>query len=204
MRRGGNGGAGRPGPERASRRGRRRGWEQRRQSLLSSPRDDRATALSVRPPRHRAADGAARAGRGGRRDPKRRPLDRGRRQQGGRGGDPGAVRTLVLDGLPHAGIELVFTIGEERGLVGSTAFDSSTSTPTADTCSTTPVRSAATSRRRHRVSLSAPGCRAGVAFGDRPGGGDQRDRAARAAIAPCRSRPTRSTSTSGLSRAARR
>ena len=35
------------------------------------------------------------------------------------------IRTLVLDERPHAGIELVFTIGEERGLVGSTAFDSS-------------------------------------------------------------------------------
>jgi tripeptide aminopeptidase len=37
-----------------------------------------------------------------------------------------AVRTLVVGGIPHAGVELVFTIGEEQGLVGSTAFACST------------------------------------------------------------------------------
>jgi tripeptide aminopeptidase len=37
-----------------------------------------------------------------------------------------AVRTLVVDRIPHAGVELVFTIGEEQGLVGSTAFAHST------------------------------------------------------------------------------
>jgi tripeptide aminopeptidase len=37
-----------------------------------------------------------------------------------------AVRTLVVDRIPHAGVELVFTIGEEQGLVGSTAFACST------------------------------------------------------------------------------
>lgn len=36
-----------------------------------------------------------------------------------------AIRTLVLEQIPHAGIELIFTIGEERGLVGSSAFDCS-------------------------------------------------------------------------------
>jgi tripeptide aminopeptidase len=36
-----------------------------------------------------------------------------------------AVRTVITENLPHAGLELVFTIGEERGLVGSTAFDCS-------------------------------------------------------------------------------
>jgi tripeptide aminopeptidase len=37
-----------------------------------------------------------------------------------------AIRTLVVDGIPHAGVELVFTIGEEQGLLGSTAFAYST------------------------------------------------------------------------------
>ena len=37
-----------------------------------------------------------------------------------------AVRTLVLDNLPHAGVELLFTIGEEQGLLGSRAVDPST------------------------------------------------------------------------------
>jgi tripeptide aminopeptidase len=37
-----------------------------------------------------------------------------------------AIRSIVLEGTPHAGIELVFTVGEEQGLVGSTAFDCST------------------------------------------------------------------------------
>jgi tripeptide aminopeptidase len=36
-----------------------------------------------------------------------------------------AIRTVVTEDLPHAGLELVFTIGEERGLVGSSAFDCS-------------------------------------------------------------------------------
>jgi tripeptide aminopeptidase len=36
-----------------------------------------------------------------------------------------AIRTLVVDETPHAGVELIFTIGEELGLVGSTAFDCS-------------------------------------------------------------------------------
>jgi tripeptide aminopeptidase len=36
-----------------------------------------------------------------------------------------AIRSIVLDDTPHGGIELVFTVGEEQGLVGSTAFDSS-------------------------------------------------------------------------------
>jgi tripeptide aminopeptidase len=36
-----------------------------------------------------------------------------------------AVRTLLADAIPHAGIELLFTIGEEQGLIGSHAFDSS-------------------------------------------------------------------------------
>jgi tripeptide aminopeptidase len=35
------------------------------------------------------------------------------------------IRTLVIDELPHAGVELIFTISEELGLVGSTAFDCS-------------------------------------------------------------------------------
>jgi tripeptide aminopeptidase len=33
-----------------------------------------------------------------------------------------AIRALVTEQIPHAGVELVFTIGEEQGLVGSTAF----------------------------------------------------------------------------------
>lgn len=36
-----------------------------------------------------------------------------------------AIRTLVVDEVPHAGVELIFTIGEERGLIGSSAFDTS-------------------------------------------------------------------------------
>ena len=36
-----------------------------------------------------------------------------------------AIRVLVMERVPHAGVELVFTIGEEQGLVGSTAFASS-------------------------------------------------------------------------------
>jgi tripeptide aminopeptidase len=36
-----------------------------------------------------------------------------------------AIRVLVTERMPHAGVELVFTIGEEQGLVGSTAFASS-------------------------------------------------------------------------------
>jgi tripeptide aminopeptidase len=36
-----------------------------------------------------------------------------------------AIRSIVLDRRPHAGIELLFTVGEEQGLVGSTAFDCS-------------------------------------------------------------------------------
>jgi tripeptide aminopeptidase len=35
------------------------------------------------------------------------------------------VHTVSEHGVPHAGIELVFTIGEEQGLVGSSAFDCS-------------------------------------------------------------------------------
>jgi tripeptide aminopeptidase len=37
-----------------------------------------------------------------------------------------AIRTVVVERIPHAGLELVFTIGEEQGLVGSTAFACST------------------------------------------------------------------------------
>jgi tripeptide aminopeptidase len=36
-----------------------------------------------------------------------------------------AIRMLVLERRPHAGVELVFTIGEEQGLIGSSAFASS-------------------------------------------------------------------------------
>jgi tripeptide aminopeptidase len=36
-----------------------------------------------------------------------------------------AAATIVRERVTHAGVELVFTIGEEHGLVGSTAFDSS-------------------------------------------------------------------------------
>jgi tripeptide aminopeptidase len=33
------------------------------------------------------------------------------------------ARTVLVDGVPHAGIELVFTVGEEQALLGSRAFD---------------------------------------------------------------------------------
>ena len=36
-----------------------------------------------------------------------------------------AAATIIRERVAHAGVELVFTIGEEHGLVGSTAFDSS-------------------------------------------------------------------------------
>jgi tripeptide aminopeptidase len=36
-----------------------------------------------------------------------------------------AVRSVVVEDLAHAGVELVLTVGEEQGLVGSTAFDCS-------------------------------------------------------------------------------
>ncbi|MDX6551566.1 MAG: tripeptide aminopeptidase, partial [Gaiellales bacterium] len=36
-----------------------------------------------------------------------------------------AIRTIVTEDIPHAGLELVLTIGEELGLVGSSAFDCS-------------------------------------------------------------------------------
>jgi tripeptide aminopeptidase len=36
-----------------------------------------------------------------------------------------AIRSIVLEKTPHPGIELVLTVGEEQGLVGSTAFDCS-------------------------------------------------------------------------------
>jgi tripeptide aminopeptidase len=36
-----------------------------------------------------------------------------------------AIHTVVTDEIPHAGLELVLTIGEELGLVGSTAFECS-------------------------------------------------------------------------------
>jgi tripeptide aminopeptidase len=35
------------------------------------------------------------------------------------------ARTVQQDAVPHAGIELVFTVGEEQGLRGSTAFETS-------------------------------------------------------------------------------
>jgi tripeptide aminopeptidase len=36
-----------------------------------------------------------------------------------------AIRMVVIERMPHAGVELVFTIGEEQGLIGSSAFASS-------------------------------------------------------------------------------
>jgi tripeptide aminopeptidase len=33
------------------------------------------------------------------------------------------ARTVLVEGLPHAGIELLFTIGEEQGLLGTRVFD---------------------------------------------------------------------------------
>ena len=37
-----------------------------------------------------------------------------------------AIRALVVERIRHAGVELVFTFGEEQGLIGSTAFACST------------------------------------------------------------------------------
>ena len=68
-----------------------------------------------------------------------------------------AVRRVVQEGLPHAGIELLFTPKEEVGLVGAAAFDERGSPRASATSTTRPRRSARSilARRTQRSSTCA-------------------------------------------------
>ena len=70
------------------------------------------------------------------------------------------ARTVCAERLPHAGIELLFTVGEEQGLLGSRAFDCSSLRARSGLCSTIRGRSGATWPRRLLGSSCARRCEA--------------------------------------------
>ena len=155
----------------------------------SRPRRRRHADLLLRPPRHRAADGRS----------SRWSSDGVVRNAGGTilGADNKAavaamleaVRRVLAEGRPHAGIELVFTTQEEMGLAGRGArsttrrlstgrvvFDQAA--PIGDVSSAR--RTAVDRGRRSAATPRTPGCTRGRPLGHRGGGPRDRRPAPRA------------------------
>ena len=112
------------------------------------------------------------------------------------------ARRAALEGSP-VGVELLFTVSEERALAGAKAFDARTAAqPRSATSSTTRRRSARSSSPRRPTSAGRPSFTASAAHAGHPARGrpqrdprrregDRRD-AARAASTPRRPRTSRS------------
>ena len=102
-----------------------------------------------------------------------------------------AARRIVEEGLPHAGVELLFTPKEEVGLVGADAFDGA-----ARGAPGLRLRPGGPDRRRRRRLAVGPGAPPHVrgarrARGDVPRGGEVRDRGGRARDRRHAARPAR-------------
>ena len=82
---------------------------------------ERDADLSLRAPRHGAAEDSDRAGRRGRRRPQRGRTILGADDKSAVAAMLEAARRCSPRGRPHAGIELLFTPKEEVGLVGAAA-----------------------------------------------------------------------------------
>ena len=123
-----------------------------------SPRADRAERrhadLPLRSPRHGQAHRADRARRRGRHRPERSGTILGADNKAAVAAMLEAVRAILVERRPHAGIELVFTTREETGCVRATRLRRLEVARASGSCTTTRRRSATSSSPLHTSERS--------------------------------------------------